>query len=337
MKKCLLTFLLFALTPIMSFGVGPLTSVVKTAETEQTLDKLIDPQLINAMARRLAQSYPEHREELQKFIFDKEREFDLAGDSEYTNNIYSGFTKFFMLLSHKVFDEIKERELDRIQKYSQFTGREIKQDISAAANKYDVTLEWKWLDRGNLDSDACIPNSWDNCADKNKTFECYANEAQKWCDYPDGFEDYVVYIKEGSGLSTISSMWDDKSNNQSKTVIVKWWHDGDKYSQYTNFSYSELLYNYAEMAEWRNRNRKAMRDGIYLKSTYCGWADTKTDIKCRNIVNKELSDFYPNGNDVQPTAYVTSYKFSNQSSIDQPTDKEKFDLVTKYLLEKSKK
>ena len=301
MKKCLLTFLLFALTPIMSFGVGPLTSVVKTAETEQTLDKLIDPQLINAMARRLAQSYPEHREELQKFIFDKEREFDRAGEMEITNKLYVGLTKFYFLLAGKVFNEIKERELDRIQKYSQFTGRKIRK-----------AGDYQWLDMGEyMESDACRLVDDEKCRGRNKTFECYANEAQKWCDYPDGFESYVLSIKSDplkdnryKNYRTIELSRDNKAENKhyklSVTFVAGAYVGNGRAFDETSFEYRECTTDYTAEADYRNRWRQAQRNGAYLKGTYCSWGDTKTDPKCKDIINKDLKDFYPNGNNYGP-------------------------------------
>ena len=86
---------------------GALTSVVKYAEnkkknieTERNLDKVIDQKVVDALVKRLAQSFPDHAEELSKLIDEKQEDFERAGDYKYTANVYSGFVKFYILLSH---------------------------------------------------------------------------------------------------------------------------------------------------------------------------------------------------------------------------------------------
>lgn len=319
MMKKYMMFLIMMCLPTIAMG-GALTSMVKDVETEQKLNKIIDQKLINAMARRLAQSYPDHVEELRKFIFDKKEEFNQAGDMQKTDELYAGFTKFTLLLTGKVFNEIKERELDRIQKYSQFKGRKIREDGG-----------FMWLDRGEyLESDACHPVEGE-CEGKDETFECYSKMAQKWCDYPDGFEDYVVSISSNSfkkhrssNFQTILVSRDDKANGKHYTLDVVW-HNGanigsDVGISENSLSYIECTSDYAAEQEWRNRWNQAQRNGGDLWGGYCWWHE-KDDPKCKDIRSKDYPDFFPNGNNTLPSQHCSGDWFNFSTRVSSKSDK----------------
>ena len=209
--KRFITFLTIMCLPAMAVG-GALTSVVKYAEnkkknieTERNLDKVIDQKVVDALVKRLAQSFPDHAEELSKLIDEKQEDFERAGDYKYTANVYSGFVKFYILLSHKVFNEIKEREIERMKNYGELTGRKI---IESGG--------FQWLDRGEyLESDACNFTG-NECEGKDRTFECYSKLAQKYCSYPDGFEEYVmkIYNNVEENVYEISVSRDNKAENK---------------------------------------------------------------------------------------------------------------------------
>lgn len=335
MKKCLLTFLLFALTPMMSFGAA---GAVGQTEQQQ-LNLMQDSALIDAIVKRLAKSFPEHHEELSQMFSDKLKEYDAA--ESYGERIQGGFVKFAELMAQKVYKEILTEEIEKIKQRSQQTGRKIKTDpdginLDSLANvklsKGDEAIEI-WLDGGNMDSNNCIPNE-SNCTDKNETFDCYANEAKKFCLYPDNFESHRIYIDENEVRRTM----DDRAKNETSVIDIIMMHgrssDGRTSNTGVFLDVSSLMYDYDEFADSRNRHQQALRNGAFLFATYCAWYGDK-DPKCKDIINTKFMDFYPNGDSSCPAYRVVSglYDINEFRSKSQKIKSSRFPLETQKLLE----
>lgn len=296
MKKSCFFILLSLLLPSAAFSVaGGVDEVGR-----QQIDKIMEPALIKAIAKKLAESFPDHLEELEKLLNDKRNEYKgtLGGSP-----LYSGFAKFFVMLGNKVFNDIKNENIKYIKTAAQRTGRELKEQTSA-----DGTETILWLDRGDyLDSDACRPR-FSDCAN-DESFECYNRMAQKFCDIPYGFEDYYIVLRNYNGLHQLYSSWDDRAGDLHLATIASWRlrvaTGGGVGNLDSTFRFSELKSSYEGELRWINVSNKAFRDGAFLHGSYCYWHRVD-DPKCKEIASKQFRDFYP-PNEYQPTTHVFTW------------------------------
>ncbi len=103
-------------------------------------------------------------------------------------------------LAHESFNYYKNKFLSDLKERAQETAREIKSDDWQTVDKnFEITENTYWLDRGELD-----------------TKKCRSDEGFMVCQYPDGFEEFSVRIRE-----TVSVNMADTTYSTQELVLTK--------------------------------------------------------------------------------------------------------------------
>ena len=307
--KQLIVFLFFVMLPMMVMGV-PLTSMVKDVEAEQKQSE-IDPAIIDALAERLSKDFIKTEPELVKFIGEARKNYSLRDSAR--SDILTGFAKFVDLLSYKVFNSIKDEQIALLEANKKLTGREIKK---IEGDGITVML----LDRGSiLESKDCNPD-FNLCAGDNETLKCYEEQSQKFCNYPDGFEEHELVIEDFENDKGISALIDSKVDNVHLFVDVACTRIVSDNNIDNTFEYVEQTSDYNEEAEWRNITMAALRKGEYIHASYCWKYRDKPE--CKKYL--DYSIYYPADKYAPTTIVEKSFlDYSKQLDGKKLVDKKK--------------
>ena len=204
--------------------------------------------------------------------------------AEYDELIKSGanddkiLATYAILTAQRVFDKIKKEEQDKIMAKSVKTGRKLIQHGFV-----------QHLDRGEyLESDKCNQN---NCSGKHD-FDFHKCFADYTCEYPDGFENYMIQIKdkgEFNEFKKISVDEDDKSQNIRRRLIVnlKTKLNASDISQFSKiyFDYKEILCPYDAYAQRRKIEKINEKNGYWIaRTTECEKKPNSS--KCKEYMHK---------------------------------------------------
>jgi len=231
-------------------------------------------------------------QELQ-IVEEKMKEFNprlvesVANDSDVVKII-----KYNNWMAEHIFEEYRDFFLWDLRQQSEKTGREIKYEFNP--DPRSSFQQRYWLDRGIMETDQCnghssyTPKGVD-CIEWNKVNQ---SEREHTCLYPDGFEEYEIWINETS--YTLSDENNDYLMNSGckgcdvvKHFLVA--QDNAKENIRTKYSVSlsgnssvdenamtrfslyvfETEIDYDRYHDWRNREQQDIIDGKYIDGMVC--------------------------------------------------------------------
>ena len=171
-------------------------------------------------------------------------------------------------LAHESFNYYKNKFLSDLKERAQETAREIKSDDWQTVDKnFEITENTYWLDRGELD-----------------TKKCRSDEGFMVCQYPDGFEEFSVRIRETVSVNMADTTYstqelvltkdvpsEDYSLRCSITLNIK---KNEAYSGAADVEHTENMYTaylhvfcstkkYSEYHAWRNQEVSDVVAGKY--------------------------------------------------------------------------
>ncbi len=171
-------------------------------------------------------------------------------------------------LAYESFNYYKNKFLSDLKKRAQETGREIRSDDWWAMDKnFETTENTYWLDRDELDAE-----------------KCRSDDGFVVCQYPDGFEEFNVRIRETVRVNVADATYSTQELVLTKDVpsedyslrcsIVLDIQTNEAYSDATDVEYTEDMYTaylhvscstkkYSEYHAWRNQEVQDVVAGKY--------------------------------------------------------------------------
>lgn len=221
----------------------------------------------------------------------------VANDSDMVKII-----KYNNWMAEHIFEEYRDYFLWNLRQKSEQTGREIK-------SRYCPTCSYPteyWLDKGIMETDQCnghsdyIPKGG-GCIEWNKISQ---SEREHTCLYPDGFEEYRIWIDETQTLSDKNNGYLMNSGCRGCDVVKKLSVAQDNARDNIRVEYSvslngnssvdndtntmtkfslyvfETEIDYDRYHDWRNREQQDIIDGKMVEGMVC------TDLPKKECINR---------------------------------------------------